>query len=252
MDSCTGTASCVPLIPHTIPEPDEQWQETTLRKKSHGRPGIKHDSTLTRDRVFDLVHDNVHHIISENYSYKTESYYSILRYEMEGRPVMPQSRFVLDAYVVPICLERAHLAGIPVCEWGISQGYAPHPSILYGLNYFADTSEHYVVTDDAKAAEVARHLTNKGKYPFCYQKLAEDATISTCISVFGKTVGKCEPVSSLAKQVYSIFSLPLVTMVVVNEGATHRLSSLSPTKYSQLSHDERDLLQAHLVHQEFL
>ena len=61
-------------------------------------------------------------MISEDYSYKTEPYYTILHHELDGKIVSPTSSAVLDAFVVPICLERPKSAGIPVCEWGISQG----------------------------------------------------------------------------------------------------------------------------------
>jgi hypothetical protein len=52
--------------------------------------------------------------------------------------------------------------------------------------------------------------------------------------------------------VYECFSIPLVTMVFVKSGGEYRLSSLAPTRYSQLLPDERTLLAAYLSHQEFL
>lgn len=221
-------------------------------RKNPGRLALKREPALYRDSFFGIRHDDAIHIISENYAYKTESYYTILSHELEGREVRPSSSAVLDAYVVPLCLERAAMADIPVCEWGISQGYAPLPAILYGLNYFATTAEYHIVSDDAQSKEAIGHLTNRGKYPFCYQKLPEGATISTCISVFGKTAGKCRSVEHLAEQVYDLFSIPLVTMVTVSLGSCHLLSSLSPTRYSRLSQDERSILHAYLRHQEFL
>ena len=117
-----------------------------------------------------------------DYSYKTEPYYTILNYELDGKNVRPASSAVPDAYVVPICLERAKLAGIPVAEWGISQGYVPLPSIIYGLNYFATSADFFLVTDSEKAKEVIAHVTNKGKYPFCYQKIPPGATVHSCVS----------------------------------------------------------------------
>jgi hypothetical protein len=41
-------------------------------------------------------------------------------------------------------------------------------------------------------------------------------------------------------------------MIFVRTGREYRLSSLSPTKYSRISGDERALLTAYLAHQEFL
>jgi len=212
----------------------------------------KREAAISRDALFTIWRDNAWHVISGNYFYKTESYYSILHHEMEGKTVRPSSADVLDAYVVPVCLERAHLAGIPVCEWEISQGYTPLPSILYGLNYFATASDYAVVRDSEGAKEVVRHITNKGKYPFCYQKLGEGAEIGSCIAIFGKTAGNCRHAADIAGRVYDLFAIPLVTIVYVRYGDRCLLSSLSPVKYSRMSEEERSLLSAYISRQEFL
>lgn len=221
-------------------------------RKTGVKTNGKREQAILKDSVFFIRRGDLNHVISENYSYKTETYYSILCHELEGKPVRPSSSAILDAYVVPLCLERAKRGGIPVCEWGISQGYIPLPAILYGLNYFATTSDFFVVDDNAKAKDVIKHITNHGKYPFCYQKLKEGATIHPCIGIFGKTARQCTCVSQLAEKVYEQFSLPLVTMVFVKSGDHYLLSSLAPTKYSQLSGEERTVLSAYLLHQEFL
>jgi hypothetical protein len=218
-----------------------------LKRSNGGR-----DQGIFKDFLYIILRDGVNHLVSENYFYKTEPYYTILKYEMEGRPVRPSTSDVLDAYVVPICLERAKQAGIPVCSWEISQGYVPLPAIIYGLNYFAASSDYVVVNNGEKAKEVIRHVTNKGKYPFCYQKLPGDATIHTCIGIFGKTVGSTSTVARLAARVYEVFSIPLVTMVFIRVGEDYLLSSLSPTKYSQLSGKEKSILTAYLSNQAFL
>ena len=212
----------------------------------------KRDQGIPKDSLFTLRRNGVLHIISENYSYKTESYYTILHHELEGNLVRPSSSAVLDAYVVPICLERAKLAGIPVCPWGISQGYIPLPAMLYGLNYFATTSDYFVVRDNDSAKEVIKHITNIGKYPFCFQKLDDDATIHSCIAIFGKTVTPNAPVARMAEMVYEHYCIPLVTIVMVKSQDQYLLSSLAPTKYSQLSGKERTLLAAYRSYQEFL
>jgi hypothetical protein len=210
------------------------------------------EAGLLRDSLHILERDGIVHVISEDYSYKTEPYYTILDYELRGKEVKPASSAVLDAYVVPMCLERAKLAGIPVAEWGISQGFVPLPSIIYGLNYFATSADFFLVRDGEKAKEVIAHVTNKGKYPFCYQKIPPGSTVHSCVSIFGRTAGSCSAIAGLAEKIYELFSLPLVTMVFVREGDEYRLSSLSPTKYTRISPDERALLTAYLAHQEFL
>jgi hypothetical protein len=212
----------------------------------------KRDPNIVKDSFFTLKRGATFHVISENYAYKTETYYSILQHELKGEAVQPTSRAILDAYVVPLCLERAKLAGIPVCTWGISQGYIPLPAILYGVNYFATPSDYFVVRDTDQAKEMIKHLTNKGKYPFCFQKLTDDATIHSCVGIFGKTTSSCPEIPLLVQKVYEQFLMPLVTMIFVKNGDSYLLSSLSPTKYSHLSADERSILNAYLSGQEFL
>jgi hypothetical protein len=245
--------SCVPLVPHTAVEtPAKPVHTPAVPRKPNPRGGARKEAVLSRDALFELWRDGACHIVSETYFYKTEPYYTILRHEMEGRPVRPSSMSVLDAYVVPICLERARLAGIPVCAWEISQGYAPLPSILYGLNYFATASDYAVVSDSEKAKDVVRHITNKGKYPFCYQKLDDGAEVGSCIAIFGKTIGSCRMSADIARRVYELFEIPLVTLVFVRYEDRCLLSSISPARYAHLSGGERSLLSAYLSRQEFL
>lgn len=249
-----GPGSCVPLIRPEAQLPERE-QETALVLKtpphSRGHTARK-DTSLSRNALFTIWRDNALHVISGNYFYKTESYYTILRHEMEGNTVLPSSASVLDAYVVPICLERARLAGIPVCGWCISQGYTPLPSILYGLNYYATASEYAVVRDAAKAKEYIKHITNKGKYPFCYQVLGDGAEIGSCTAIFGKTAGTCRLGADMAQKVYELFKIPLVSIVYVRYGDRCLLSSLSSVKYSHMSDEERTILSAYLAQQEFL
>ena len=248
-----GVISCVPLV-HQHDSAGREPAAPALPglKKPNHRNLVRREAAIPRDTLFTVRQDDTYHIVSEDYAYKTESYYRILRHELEGRNVRPSSAAILDACVVPICLERAHLAGIPVCEWGISQGYAPLPSLVYGLNYFATTADRTVIHDHESAKEVIKHITNKGKYPFCYQKLEADAEIGSCTAIFGKTAGTCPEAADIARAVYELFEIPLVTIVYVKCGDRYLLSSLSPTRYSGLSADERTLLSAHLAHQEFL
>jgi hypothetical protein len=163
--------------------------------------------------------------------------------EYEGIPTVPSSADVLDAYVVPICLEKARMNGLPVCDWTISYSYISLPAVVYGLNYFSTPSDHFMVSDLAAAKKVIRHVTNFGKYPFCYQKIDEDATIMTCSSIFGKTINCCDEVSSLADRIYQLFRIPLVEIVLVRSAGQCSLSALAPVRYSQLSDKERELLQ---------
>ena len=193
--------------------------------------------------MYVLKEDDSQYIVNESYFYKTEPYYTIVRNENDGIRTIPSSNDVLDAYIVPICLEKAKLAGIPVCEWIISNVYVSLPAIVYGLNYFSTPSDHFLVSDLEQAKQIIKHVTNRGRYPFCYQKISERSAVVKCISIFGKSINCCEKARDLAEKIYEVFRLPLVEMVMVKDEADCRLSSLSPVKYSQLSKDETEMLQ---------
>ena len=98
-----------------LPEVPAEFQKTN----GHRETG------LLRDSLHILERDGICHVISEDYSYKTEPYYTILDYELDGKNVRPSSSAVLDAYVVPMCLERAKLAGITGCGMGDLAGICP-------------------------------------------------------------------------------------------------------------------------------
>ncbi len=193
--------------------------------------------------MYTLMENDSQYIINESYFYKTEPYYTIVKNEHEGIKTVPSSSDVLDAYIVPICLEKAKLAGIPVCDWIISYQYVSLPAMVYGLNYFSTPEDHYVVSDIAEASKVIKHITNHGKYPFCYQKISDASSVTKCVSIFGKTINCCEKVSTLAEKIYEVFGIPLVEIVLVKDNEGYHLSSLAPVKYSQLSKEETEILQ---------
>ena len=198
--------------------------------------------TLRRDVIHEKVRGVLTYILAEDYSYKTEAYYRILALEMEGREVVPSTKDLLEAYVVPVCLARAEKAGIPVCRWGISDRRVPLPSILYGISYFADPSEYSIVRDRETADEVIKYITGKGKYPFCYQPVPPDAEIVPCVTIFGRTAGASEPLADLAMQVYRLFRIPLMEIITVYNGGL-RLSAITPCWFSKLSREEKGILQ---------
>ncbi len=247
----TGVVTAMTAIPELF-SPSRFPVPVTPVAKPLTKANSRKNHTLHKDSLVILKNGECFHVISENYSYKSDAYYTILRMETEEKKTQPSTSAVIDAFVVPICLERAHLAGIPVCEWEISQAYVQIPAILYGLNYFATTAEFVAVYNNEKAKEVIKHITNKGKYPFCYQKLGEGAKISQCSVLFGKTIGQDDAVAQIAEKIYELFSIPILTMVLVKTGEDYALSSLSPVRYSHLSESERSLLEARITHQEFL
>ena len=240
-----GWPDCATLI-----RPDTKYRAGSRPSSTH--VPYRKDSTMHRDCLTTVWRNRTCHVIAEEYSYKSEAYYTILAHELAGSQVCPSSRSVLDAYVVPVCLEHARKAGVRVADWNISQGYVPLPAIIYGINYFANTSEYGIVQNNQQSQEFVKHITNKGKYPFCYQRLMDSSTLYSCTAICGKTTEANVEITECARKIYDLFSIPLVRMNFIRNDGTYTLSSLAPTRYSRLSDKERSILCAFRDHQEFL
>jgi hypothetical protein len=208
---------------------------------------VRKDGVLKEDSIFKVSMDDSMHVVSENHFYKSEAYYTAVSSEMSGINTAPSSGQVIEAYVVPICLEKAKLSGIEVSDWEISYQYASTPCVIYGLNYFSTPSEFFVVKDEETAKDVIKHVTNKGKYPFCYQKLAQGANIVSVTSVFGQAVENEDPkVSNMISDVYRLFKIPLFSAILIEHDGKYSLSSMGPVRYSKLTRKEKHLLGEYL------
>jgi len=185
---------------------------------------------------------STHYFISENYFYKSDTYYSILHHELEGFTTIPSSADMIEAFVVPICLEKARRHGIPVCPWEISYGYLPLPAIVYGIHYFSDPADYGILKDGEIAQEIIKHITNAGRYPFCYQPIDRSAEVIPFVTVFGETTIEIPQLQEMAAAVYATFHVPLLTIVAVESMGAYLLSSLSSARYSKLSHEDQSLL----------
>lgn len=206
---------------------------TASRERSNGR--MKKDS-------IHVVNGSAPRIFSENYFYKTEAYYRTLSLEMAGEPVSPRTADVLEAYIVPLCMERAASADIPHLPWEVSYTYVPAPSLIYGLNYYSDPSQYHILREGEAVEPVLKRVTHNGKYPFCYQPLEEGAVVMKAISVLGKGAGVNGRLGELLYRVYQVFGIPIVSHVLVKGDEGYRLSSLGPVRYSRLSSPDMDFL----------
>lgn len=189
------------------------------------------------------------YVIGEDYFYKTESYYEIIEQENEniGMNVTPSSMESLEAYVVPICLKKAELYGIPVMDCKISIAYVQIPSIIYGINYYSDPSNYFIIRSERTAKEKIKHITHNGMYPFCYQKINVNSDIVECKSVFGNTGTSIPELRVLIKKIYALFRIPLMRIRFIKYDGVWRLSSLMPLRYSKLNKVERNILQRHVL-----
>jgi hypothetical protein len=181
-------------------------------------------------------------IISESYFYKTEAYYTALEMELAGQASTPRAADMLEAYIIPICLERCARAGVPVSCWGISYAYLTVPCLVYGVNYFADPTEYILVSDRSAIEGAVKRVTHAGKYPFCYQPLAGGEELETHVAVKGRTAGAPEQVNDICAIVYDTFRIPLLSHVFIRGGGGYRLSSLGPVRFTAMTPEQKHMV----------
>ncbi len=203
-------------------------------------------TSLKKDTIYEKVEGGTTYFVSDNYFYKSETYYRIIRQEIQGKRTIPSARDLIEAFVVPICLEKAYMQGIRACAWEVSYSYAPLPAIAYGIHYYADPAEYSILRDNEVAREVIHHITNHGRYPFCYQPITDSSEVFSFTGIFGETTEDEPELGHLARSVFTAFRIPLLSITVVWDGENYILSSLSNAKYSKLSPEDRVLLQTHL------
>jgi hypothetical protein len=203
-------------------------------------------TSLKKDAIYEISEGDTTFFVSDNYFYKSEAYYRIVHHEIQGKRAVPSSKNLIEAFVVPICLEKARMHGIRVCPWEVSYSYAPLPSIAYGIHYYADPAEYSILRESEVAREVIHHITNHGRYPFCYQPIADSSEVFSFIGVFGETTEEQPKLRHLARTIYRTFQIPFLSITVMRDGENYALSSLSNAKYSKLPPEDRALLRTHL------
>ncbi len=110
-----------------------------------------------------------------DYEYLGDGYYACVKAELEETTGVPTCEEVLDAYIVPIALEKARAAGIPVPKWTFTNGAFEPPAVLYGVNPFARSFA--VVREDEDWHEAARRVSRRGKFVICCQAMPAGAQL---------------------------------------------------------------------------
>jgi hypothetical protein len=169
------------------------------------------------------------------YGYLESAYYASQELVAEGKDIHPTCREILDAYVVPLFLEKAKLSDLPVPEYYITNGYFEPPVIVDSMNPFM--SRQSVVLKNGHQERVAKSLTRNFTYAICCQELPPGAKIMTFHSVLGwSTKEKFQP---LSRKIWELFRIPLVQVrVIIVEDDKILLSSLQPLPFARLTPPE--------------
>jgi hypothetical protein len=147
---------------------------------------------------------------------------------------------MLDAYVPPLFLHTASLAGLPVPEYYVSNGYFEPPVIVDPVNPFMIKSR--VVFKPGRVNSVAKSMTRNFTYAICCQELPPQSRIARFRSVLGWcTSPRYRP---LSRAIWETFHIPLATVrVIIQADETILLSDLSQLPWSSLQKRELTYLE---------
>lgn len=160
-----------------------------------------------------------------DYDYLTAGYYISQDLEARGYPVAPTCLQILDGYVTPLMLEKARLAGLPVPNYYITNGYFEPPVIVDPVNPFM--SGHSVVWKRGHQERVAKSMTRNFTYSICCQELPPGAQVRTFRALLGWSPDR--RYQELAQGIWKVFRIPVaVVRVVVGDDGKQLLSAMNP------------------------
>lgn len=177
--------------------------------------------------------------LTGDYTYLTHGYYASLDAEQRGETVVPTAAECLDAYVVPIALEVARRAGLPVPDAQlVTDRWPPPPLLAYPVNPFSSRGE--LLADAAAIASRRNGLTYTGKYPVLCQTLPDDCRIDVVRIVLGTTA--VAEYATFAADVWAAFRVPLMKVRVIVSRDAYHFSAIEPLPLKALIAEERRAL----------
>lgn len=177
--------------------------------------------------------------LAGDYSYMTSGYYASLDAELAGERVAPTSEEALDAYVVPIAMERASRRGIAVPSYElVTERFPAPPFMAYPVNPFSSKGE--LIVDAATLEERRKGLTYTGKYAVLVQRLPEDYRIDVVRVVLGRSL--VPEYEDFVAELFRAFRLPLFKARVIVSSRSYLLSAVEPLPIEDLTLNEKGLV----------
>ncbi len=198
-----------------------------MNKRPHIHPSDNHRSHF----AWWAVH-NCYVNLAGNYDYLEEPYYESQAWENNGRAVHPTCKEMLDAYIPPIFLEKARLAGLEVPNSYLSNGHFEPPVIIDPINPFMIKSR--LVLKSGREHSIAKSMTRNSTYAICCQELPPGSKIRYFRSILGWS--RARRYRDLSRAVWDHFHIPMARVRVV-ECADGRvlLSDISQLPIEKLS-----------------
>jgi len=197
------------------------------------KPGLQ---DFFDEQVEDVIWLNLH----GDYTYMTEGYYLSLDAEISGKRVLPTTEEILDAYVVPLAMEKAGRNGIPIPASRIVNSYlgVNPPVALYPINQFL--SGYQLALGQEELEPKFKKVTMSGRFAALVQELPNDYRIDTVRSVLGRCL--VHEYQDFALRAFQVFHLPLMKVKVLVTPSTYYLSSIEPFSFDSLTLKEKALL----------
>jgi hypothetical protein len=173
--------------------------------------------------------------VGGNYDYLELPYYISEDYEHEGKPIRPTCKEMIDAYVPPLFLEKAKLAGLAAPEYYISNGYCEPPVIVDPINPF--TLKGRVVLKPGRVNSILKSLTRNYTYAVCCQELPEGSRVV----FFRAILGWCAVARfrDLAASIWETYNIPVAkARAITLKDGTLLLSDISPLPFAELTERE--------------
>jgi len=174
--------------------------------------------------------------LAGNYDYLEFPYYVSQDLENSGQEVYPTCKEMLDAYVTPLFLEKAKLAGLAIPEYYISNGYFEPPVIIDPINPFMIRSR--TVRQPLRRDSIAKSMTRNHTYAICCQ----DIPNGTRIVRFRSVLGWCSTkrLRKASREIWELFHIPLaVVRLMVKSDGDILFSDISQLPFERLKMRER-------------
>ncbi|MBM3935457.1 MAG: hypothetical protein FJ319_14405 [SAR202 cluster bacterium] len=183
-------------------------------------------------RIAYLESESAYVNLAGEYDYLTSPYYDSQDLENAGKKVYPACKDTLDAYVVPLFLEKAKLAGLPVPTFFITNDYFEPPALVDTVNPYMSTQS--IVRKPQQRDAICMSMTRNHTYAICCQVLTETSRVGQFRMVLGKcSTPKYRP---LAETIWKVFRIPIATIRIITESdGTAMVSAMRPLPYASLS-----------------
>ncbi len=198
-----------------------------LKPEADALNHIKND--FAPDTIFNMDGD---------YSYMSDGYYHSLEAELAGQAILPTTADALDAYVVPVAIEKAGLNGLAVPDHEITLEKVKLPVLAYPVNPFSNKYE--IISQEIHLANQIKKLTMSGKYAILCQSLPTDYRIDVVRCVLGQSL--ISEYGLFAAKVFEIFKLPLMKVRVIVTADDYLFSAIEPLPFDELTLNEKKLL----------